>query len=73
MADDTAKRDYRDRDRINVHEDYELRYWTKELGVIPEKLKQTVEKVGVMATDVRKALGKDADADRPGIAEGGTD
>ena len=58
MADDTAKRDYRDRDRINVHEDYELRYWTKELGVTPEKLKQTVEKVGVMASEVRKALGK---------------
>jgi hypothetical protein len=58
MADDTAKRDYRDRDRINVHEDYELRYWTKELGVTPEKLKQTVEKVGVMVTDVGKALGK---------------
>jgi Protein of unknown function (DUF3606) len=57
MADDTAKRDYRDRDRINVHEDYELRYWTKELGT-PEKLKQTVEKVGVMVTDVRKALRK---------------
>jgi hypothetical protein len=58
MADDTAKRDYRDRDRINIHEDYELRHWTKELGVTPEKLKQTVEKVGVMATEVRKALGK---------------
>jgi hypothetical protein len=58
MADDTAKRDYRDRDRINIHEDYELRYWTKELGVTPEKLKRTVEKVGVMATEVGKALGK---------------
>jgi hypothetical protein len=58
MSDDTTKRDYRDRDRINIHEDYELRYWTKELGVTPEKLKQTVEKVGVMATDVRKALGR---------------
>jgi Protein of unknown function (DUF3606) len=58
MADDTTKRDYRDRDRINIHEDYELRYWTKELGVTPEKLKQTVEKVGVIATEVRKALGK---------------
>jgi hypothetical protein len=58
MADDTMKQDYRDRDRINVHEDYELQYWTKELGVTPEKLKQTVEKVGLMATDVRKALGK---------------
>ena len=58
MADNPKKRDYRDRDRINVHEDYELQYWTKELGVTPEKLKQTVEKVGVMVTDVRKALGK---------------
>jgi len=52
MADHTTKRDYRDRDRINVHEDYELRYWTKELGVTPQKLK----KVGVMADDVRQAL-----------------
>ena len=58
MADDKKKQDFRDRDRINVHEDYELRYWTKELGVTPEKLKQTVAKVGVMATDVRKALEK---------------
>jgi hypothetical protein len=73
MSDDTTKRDYRDRDRINVHEDYELRYWTKELGVTPEKLKQTVEKMGVMVADVRKALGKEADEDRPGIAEGDTD
>jgi hypothetical protein len=73
MADDTAKRDYRDRDRINVHEDYELQYWTKELGVTPEKLKQTVEKVGVMVTDVRTALGKNADKDGPGIGEGDTD
>jgi hypothetical protein len=56
MADDTTKRDYRDRDRINVHEDYELRYWTKALGVTPQKLKQTVEKVGVMADDVGQAL-----------------
>jgi Protein of unknown function (DUF3606) len=58
MADDATKRDYRDRNRINIHEDYELRYWTKEPGVTPEKLKQTIEKVGVMATEVRKALGK---------------
>jgi hypothetical protein len=36
----------------------ELRYWTKKLGVTPEELKQTVEKVSAMVTDVRKALGK---------------
>jgi hypothetical protein len=53
MSDDTAKRDYRDRNRINIHEDYELRYWTKELGVTPEKLKQTIEKVGVSSARAR--------------------
>jgi hypothetical protein len=57
-TDDTIKRDYRDRDRINVHEEYERRYWTKELGVTPDELKRTVERVGVMVADVRKALGK---------------
>ena len=58
MADDTAGRDYQYRDRINIHEHCELRYWTKELGLTPEKLKWTVEKVGAMATEVRKARGK---------------
>jgi hypothetical protein len=58
MADDTTKRNYRTATRINVREDYELRYWTKELGVTPEKLKQTVEKVCTMLTYVRRTLGK---------------
>jgi hypothetical protein len=40
------------------HEEYEVRYWTKELGVTPEKLKETVNRVCVMVTDVRGALGK---------------
>ena len=58
MADDKGKRDYRDRDRINVQEQYEVRYWTKELGVTHEKLKETVDHVGVIVTGVREALGK---------------
>jgi hypothetical protein len=59
MSDNPHKTDYRDRDRINVHQDHELRYWSKELGVTPEILKDTVQKVGVMATDVRRELNKD--------------
>ena len=36
MSDDPTKRDYRDRDRINVKEDYELQYWTKDdRGFVP--------------------------------------
>lgn len=58
MSDDTSKRGPADRTRINVHEDHEVRYWTKALGVSEETLKATVKKVGVMALDVRRELGK---------------
>ncbi len=58
MPDDTSKRGPRDASRINVHEEWELRYWSKELGVTPEELRAAVAKVGVMASAVRKELGK---------------
>ena len=47
-----------DRDRINVNEDYELRDWSKSLGVSADQLKETVRKVGPMVADVRRALGR---------------
>jgi len=56
MADDPNKKDYRDRDRINVHEEHELRYWSDKFKITPDKLKETVKKAGVMVTDVEKAL-----------------
>jgi hypothetical protein len=37
---------------------YELLYWTTTLEVSEEKLRETVKRVGVMAKDVREALGK---------------
>jgi len=46
MADDKKKVGRQDRDRINVHEDYELRDWSKRLGVTKEELKKAVQKVG---------------------------
>jgi len=58
MSDDKANRGPADAQRINVNEDYEVRYWTKALGVSEEKLRETVKRVGVMAKDVRTALGK---------------
>ncbi|RWK13888.1 MAG: DUF3606 domain-containing protein, partial [Mesorhizobium sp.] len=30
MADDKAKRDFRDRDRVSADEDYEVRYFAKQ-------------------------------------------
>ena len=58
MADDPAKRGSQDRNRINMNEDYEVKYWTHHLGVSREELKRAVEKVGNSAAAVRKELGK---------------
>ena len=58
MSDDKNKSSGQDRLRINVHEDYELRDWSSQLGVSPERLKELVKRHGPMATDIRKALGQ---------------
>ena len=58
MPDDKTKTGEQDRKRINVHEEYELRDWSKKFGVSKEDLKQAVQKVGDSAEAVRKHLGK---------------
>jgi hypothetical protein len=58
MPDNKSKSGKADRDRINVHEAYELRDWTKSLGVTEAVLKAAVAKVGPMVTDVKAELGK---------------
>jgi len=45
-----------DRDRINIHENYEVEYWAKALGVSAEELKRAVAEVGTSADEVRKHL-----------------
>jgi hypothetical protein len=54
--DDLKKRGPQDRSKINMHEGYEVGYWTKELGVSKEKLQKAVDKVGNPAAAVRKEL-----------------
>jgi hypothetical protein len=58
MADDKSQRAPQDAGRINIHEDYEVRYWTKALSVSKERLEQLVKEHGVSAEKVREALGK---------------
>ena len=58
MADNLKDRGPADRSRINVNEEWELEYWSKELGVTPERLKGLVREHGVSAANVRSALGK---------------
>jgi hypothetical protein len=47
-----------DRTRINMNEDYEVRYWTGALKVSKEQLQKAVTKVGPTADAVRKELAK---------------
>jgi hypothetical protein len=54
--DDLKKRRPQDRSKINMHEDYEVGNWIKELGVSKEKLQKAVDKVGNPAAAVRKEL-----------------
>ena len=58
MADDKAKRGAQDRSRIDMHEDYEVAYWTKELGVTKEQLADIVRQHGNLTASVREALRK---------------
>jgi hypothetical protein len=58
MADDKTKKGPADASRVNVKEPYEVEYWSKKFGVTPQQLKDAEKKVGPMAKDVQKALGK---------------
>lgn len=58
MSDDLKNRGPLDRLQINVHEEHEVLYWTKELGVSREDLQRAVNAVGVMAAAVRTYLNK---------------
>jgi hypothetical protein len=54
--DDLKNRASPDRSKINMHEPYEVKYWTKELGVNRDQLQKLVDKVGNSAASVRKEL-----------------
>ena len=56
MSDNMQERGPADRSRINVHEAWELRYWTKQLGVSAEELQNAVQAVGTSVEAVRARL-----------------
>lgn len=59
MADDRILRGPRDRQRINLSEDYEVTYWSKKWDVSREQLAEAVRKAGPMSAAVAKLLGKE--------------
>ncbi|KAA0073707.1 DUF3606 domain-containing protein [Tardiphaga sp. P9-11] len=54
--DDLKKKTRQDRSKINMHEEHQVRHWTKHLKVTKEELQSVVEKVGNSAATVRKEL-----------------
>jgi hypothetical protein len=58
MPDNLANRAAPDRSKIAMGEEYEVKYWTKHLGVTREQLQRAVDKVGNSAATVKKELGK---------------
>jgi len=58
MTDDPNARGPQDRSRVNVEQEYERRYWAEKWSVSEDELRQAVEKVGPMAADVARELGK---------------
>jgi hypothetical protein len=59
MADDRTNTGQADRLRINMNEDYEVRYWTQIWNVSREDLAAAVRTAGVMVKNVAKQFGKD--------------
>ena len=56
MSDDTRIRGASDRQRINLSQEHEVRYWTERFGVTRDELQRAVEVVGPMAAAVEQQL-----------------
>ena len=58
MSDDLNKKRPQDASKINVHETWELNYWSSKFGVTNEQLKNAVKTGGTSAAAVKSHLGK---------------
>jgi hypothetical protein len=58
MTDNLNIRQPADRLKINIHEPWEVNWWTRELGVTKAQLEAAVRAVGVQVSAVRRHLGK---------------
>ncbi len=58
MPDDLTKKGPADRNRVNVNEPWEVRYWCEKWSVTEQQLRDCVKRAGPMVADVRRCLGK---------------
>ncbi|MCD6078372.1 MAG: hypothetical protein K0R89_2310 [Ramlibacter sp.] len=59
MSDNKSQTGGQDRERINIHQDYELRDWAQSMNTTPERIKEAVQAVGDRAEKVREYLRQD--------------
>ena len=58
MADDVKQTGKPDDQRINIEQEHELNYWSRELGVSREELRVAVQNAGPMVKNVRQHLNR---------------
>jgi hypothetical protein len=58
MSDNLESRGAQDRARINLNEEWEVAYWTRELGLTKEELERVVKTAGDRVAQVRQHLGR---------------
>lgn len=56
MSDDKSKKRPQDASKVNVHEAYEVEYWTEKFGCTKAQLIAAVNAVGTSAAAVEKYL-----------------
>ena len=56
MSDNLKDKGPQDRSRVNVNEQWELRYWSEKFNVSHDRLKEAVKNVGVSAAKVQEYL-----------------
>lgn len=58
MTDNLKERGPQDRTRIDVNEEWELRYWCAKFNCTPDELREAVDAIGVSVSDVELYLEK---------------
>jgi hypothetical protein len=58
MADDLEKRAPQDASRVNVHEPWEVKYWTNKFGISETRLNAAVKAVGTSVQAIADYLQK---------------
>ena len=58
MGDDKHEVGKPERNRINIYDSYDVRYWCRAFAVTEQRLVDMVKAVGPMAVDVKRYLGR---------------